>query len=118
MARKNPQVEHLERINRMLREQIERMRDEPAEIPFIACDNSCVVAYADGVATNGGCRCDERKLRRAVQWWRGRAAYLQATVQLLRDGKREQAEEAVLEEYANRPPFRVRGDETRSTEEE
>ncbi len=30
-------------------------------------DNSCVVQAPKGMATNGGCRCNERQLRRAVQ---------------------------------------------------
>jgi hypothetical protein len=100
MAKKNPQVEQLERMNKMLREQIERMRREPPETPLVACDNSCVVATPDGMATNGGCRCDERKLRRAVQFWRGRAQYLQAVVQLARDGERERIQEEILERCA------------------
>lgn len=92
MARVNPQVEHLERMNRMLRDQIDRMRADPADIPFVACDNSCIVACdnscivasATGMSTNGGCRCDERKLRRAVQYWRGVAQHRQALIQELR----------------------------------
>lgn len=100
MARRNPQVEHLERVNDMLRKQIERMRQEPPEIPFVACDNSCLIARPDGMATNGGCRCDEHKLRRAVQFWRQRAMYLQAAVQLARDGRREVDAEQMIEHYA------------------
>jgi hypothetical protein len=79
-------VEHLQQENRMLREQIERMRRDPPDVPFHACDNSCVVARPNGMATNGGCRCDERTLRRAVQWWRGKARHLQSTIDLMRDG--------------------------------
>jgi hypothetical protein len=101
MARKNPQVEHLERVNEMLRDQIERMRREPPEVPIAACDNSCLCARPDGMATNGGCRCDERKLRIAVQFWRQRAMYLQAVVQLARDGRREVDDERILDHYAN-----------------
>lgn len=89
MARKNPQVERLERENRILREQIARMRQDPPDIPFVACDNSCIVAQATGMATNGGCRCDERQLRRAVQWWRARARFLQTTIQMMKEGKDE-----------------------------
>lgn len=38
------------------------------EIPELeGCgDSSCVVAPPKGMHTNGGCRCDERRLRRAV----------------------------------------------------
>jgi hypothetical protein len=76
----------LERENQALRADLAQIRQEPPEIPFVACDNSCVVAKATGMATNGGCRCDERTLRRAIQFWRGRARYLQSCVQLIRDG--------------------------------
>ena len=86
MARVNPQVEHLEKVNAMLRKQIESMRAEPGDIPILACDHSCVCATAHGQATNGGCRCDERKLRQAVQWWRRRAEFLQITIQDMRSG--------------------------------
>jgi hypothetical protein len=40
--------------------------------PVPGCaDNSCVVARRTGMGTNGGCRCDDRTLRRAVGYWRG-----------------------------------------------
>lgn len=36
----------------------------------IGCgDNSCVHGRRGGLATNGGCRCDESQLRRAAQIW-------------------------------------------------
>lgn len=86
MARINPQVESLQIENNMLREQIKRMREEPGDIPFDACDNSCVVtSRREGMMTNGGCRCDERKLRRAVSWWKRRAEFLQVSVQDMKD---------------------------------
>lgn len=87
MARENPTVVALRRENEILRAQIERMRQEPPDVPFVGCDNSCVVARPGGMATNGGCRCDEAKLRRAVQWWRRRAEFLQVTVQEMRHGQ-------------------------------
>lgn len=35
--------------------------------PMEGCgDNSCAVAPPQGIGTNGGCRCGERKLRAAV----------------------------------------------------
>lgn len=86
MPRVNPQVEALERENRMLREQIKRMREEPGDVPFDPCDNSCVVtSKRGGMMTNGGCRCDERKLRRATMWWKRRAEFLQISVQDLKN---------------------------------
>lgn len=87
MARRNPQIEFLERENKFLREQFEKLFAEPGDIPFTPCDNSCIVSSRrDGMMTNGGCRCDERRLRQAVQWWKRRAQFLQATIVLFKDG--------------------------------
>ena len=85
MPRPNPQVESLQRENRILREQIARMQSNPGDIPFTACDHSCVCAKAEGMAPNGGCRCDERKLRQAVQYWRALALFRQETIRAMRD---------------------------------
>lgn len=86
MSRINPQVAALEIENAILRRQIDCMKEDPGDIPFDACDNSCVVtSKRNGMMTNGGCRCDETKLRRAVSWWRRRAEFLQITVQDLKD---------------------------------
>lgn len=85
----NPRVEQLERENKMLRAQIERMRADPGDVPFFGCgDNSCItVDGPGGMGTNGGCRCDETKLRRAMMWWRRVAQFRQATIQeLKKDG--------------------------------
>lgn len=86
MARVNPVVELLQRENGFLRTQIQKMRENPGDIPFLACDHSCVCATATGMATNGGCRCDEQKLRCAVQYWRRLAEFRQITIQSMRDG--------------------------------
>jgi hypothetical protein len=80
MARTNPQLEALQRENAMLRKWIDSMRADPGDIPLVACDNSCVCARPEGMATNGGCRCDEHKLRRAVQWWRRVAEFRLVTI--------------------------------------
>lgn len=87
MARVNPEVERLQAQVDAYRRIIERMRQDPPDIPFTACDHSCVVATATGQAPNGGCRCDERKLRRAVQYWRDVAQHRQALIQDLRSGQ-------------------------------
>lgn len=53
-----------------------RLRDivQTAELELEGCgDNSCVVQTPKGMATNGGCRCDERKLRSAVRILKARA---------------------------------------------
>lgn len=84
MARSNPQVDLLRRENDLLRKQIERMHQDPPDAPFVACDNSCIVVKNTGQGTNGGCRCDERKLRRAVMYWRSVAQHRQVTIQDMR----------------------------------
>jgi len=39
--------------------------------PPIGCgDSGCIIARRSGQCTNGGCRCDERALRKAVLWYR------------------------------------------------
>ena len=88
MARVNPEVERLQRMVEIYKRTHERMLADPGDVPFVACDHSCVCVSATGVATNGGCRCDERKLRRAVQYWRRRAQFLQITIQTLREAER------------------------------
>jgi hypothetical protein len=80
----------LEKHNQLLRDQIKRMRQPPSDIPFVACDHSCVITQPTGMSPNGGCRCDERKLRRAVLYWRTVAEHRQAIIQLMRDGKGEE----------------------------
>lgn len=66
---------------------IDRMRQDPGEMPFSACDNSCVICRPLGMGTNGGCRCDERQLRRAVMWYRARCVYLIECVKAAREGR-------------------------------
>jgi len=84
MARVNPEVERLQRHVAILSKTIDRLHANPPDIPFTACDNSCVCAEAEGMATNGGCRCDERKLRQAVQYWRMVATHRLAVIDLHR----------------------------------
>lgn len=84
MPRINPQVQALAREVEFLRRTIERMRQEPGDVPFVACDNSCVITRPTSAATNGGCRCDEQKLRRAVLSLRRRAEFQQVIIQELR----------------------------------
>jgi hypothetical protein len=68
-AREKADIDYnLSEENKSLRAQIARMRQNPGDIPFTACGHSCVCASAEGMATNGPCRCDERTLRRAVQY--------------------------------------------------
>lgn len=71
--------EHVVRLNEVLRATIERMRSIPDDSMLEGCgDNSCLVRSPKGMATNGGCRCDERRLRRAMQYWKARAIALEA----------------------------------------
>jgi hypothetical protein len=86
MSRTNPRVEELEYQNKILREDLKRLRADPGDCPLLACDNSCVCARPTGMATNGGCRCDERKLQQAVQWWRRKALFLEETIREMKNG--------------------------------
>ena len=86
MARPNPQVEMLQRHVETLKRALDRLHENPPDVPFLACDHSCVCAKAEGQAPNGGCRCDERKLRQAVQYWRMVAAHRLAIIKLHKDG--------------------------------
>lgn len=55
-------------------------------IPDFGCgDNSCLVSKSIGMATNGGCRCEPRELRRGVIWWRQRATDLEKAARRLQD---------------------------------
>lgn len=74
----------LERENLVLRPQLEHLRANPPEMPSYACDNSCVCARPEGMAPNGGCRCEVQKLRMMVQFWRAPAQHRLAVIELLR----------------------------------
>lgn len=43
-------------------------------------DSGCICRPTSGMATNGGCRCDERTVRRALMMWRRYAGELEARV--------------------------------------
>lgn len=88
MKQRDIELERLKYINECLSKQIEDMRKDPGDFPFKACDNSCVVTRPKGMSTNGGCRCDEHKLKHVVQHLRNRIDFLKATIQELRDGCR------------------------------
>lgn len=61
-------------------------RKGPGDFPLLGCgDSSCEVRAPEGMATNGRCRCGDTELRRAVQWWRRRAEFLEQTIQEMRD---------------------------------
>jgi hypothetical protein len=81
VARTNPQVERLERENAILRRILDEKRKDPGDLPCRGCgDHSCVVKSATGMGTNGGCHCSERELRRALQWYKRRASFLEETI--------------------------------------
>lgn len=55
---------------------------EPVSLEQLGCgDSSCVVRRPRGMAPNGGCRCDERTLRQAVQAWRAECDRLAALLE-------------------------------------
>jgi hypothetical protein len=84
-ARPSPREEQLEREVASLRRQLDAIRQDPGDYPELGCgDSSCIVAHPKGMRTNGGCRCDERTLRRAVMWWRRRGEFLLETIRELR----------------------------------
>lgn len=98
MPRVNPEIERLQRENEMLRRAMDRLREPPEPYPVEGCgDTSCMVAPPRGMSTNGGCRCDERTLRWALQWHKGYVAYQRACVEdMTLDVKRARLE---LEEF-------------------
>jgi len=84
MAKMHPKVEILELEVSVLRKTLDEIRRPPGDLPCIGCgDSSCVVRTPTGQHTNGGCRCSERELRRAVQWYKRRAQFLEETVKQL-----------------------------------
>lgn len=94
MPRKNPQVEQLEREVAMLRSDLRRIRTDPGDCPVVGCmDGSCLVEKPQGMHTNGGCRCDERKLRHALQWWKRRSQFLEETIKTMKSTPTETFEE-------------------------
>ncbi len=99
MARTNPELERLQRENEHLKERLKNLTAEPPDIPFTACDNSCVVARPQGMQTNGGCRCSERTLRLAVQYYRQVAQQRQVLIIMMRTG------EWLLEMEEEQPPL-------------
>lgn len=81
MPKINPQVELLERENKILRKIIEESKKEPGDIPCAGCmDHSCVIKAPNGMGTNGGCTCNERNLRRVVMWYKRKVAFLEETI--------------------------------------
>lgn len=90
MARKStPREDTLEREIRLLRNWIDAMKIDPGDMPLQGCgDGSCIVAKGPGgMHTNGGCRCDERRLRQAVMWWRRVAEFRLVTIDEMRKAK-------------------------------
>jgi hypothetical protein len=78
---RNPAAERLASENDTLRRQLAELRRDPGDVPATGCgDTSCVVAQPKGMATNGGCRCDPREVRRALQYWRRVARFREATI--------------------------------------
>lgn len=57
-------------------------------------DNSCECRSPGGMATNGGCRCDDRRKRAALLAWRGYAMALEARMTFASTAASEAMEEA------------------------
>lgn len=96
MARRNAEVDRLEMCVKILRATIARMRQDPPDIPFAGCgDSSCITTQGlGGMHTNGGCRCSEQALRRAVIYWRDVAVRRQVAIQDMLRGERTETPEA------------------------
>jgi hypothetical protein len=85
VSRRSEEAERLERENAMLRKQIERFYQDPGDLPVAGCgDSSCQVAQASGMSTNGGCRCDERTLRRALSFYKRLAQFRAETIRIMK----------------------------------
>lgn len=84
MARVNHEAEMLRRHVDTLKRALDKLYENPPDMPFLACGHLCVAAVATGMATNGPCNCDERKLRRAVAYWRMVATHRLAVIDLHR----------------------------------
>jgi len=81
-AKKNSQVEHIEWEVAALHKQLSEIRKDPGGLPVMGCgDHSCIVKTPTGMATNGGCRCEERELRRAVMWYKRYSKFLEQTIE-------------------------------------
>lgn len=95
MARINPRVDQLERENASLRKILDAQRQDPGDLPCYGCsDGSCIVKRPTGMHTNGGCRCEERELRRALMWYKRRCQFLEETIKQL-------VEEAVIKRQSD-----------------
>lgn len=85
MSRRSEEAIRLEFENSMLRKQIERFYQDPGDLAVVGCgDSSCVVAQASGMSTNGGCRCDERTLRLALQFYKRLAQFRAETIRIMK----------------------------------
>src|SRR5688572_15672694 len=74
-------ADELEREIASLRRQLDDLRRDPGDLPVSGCGNNpCDVQSPTGMATQGRCRCDESTLRRALRYWRRRAAFLEHTI--------------------------------------
>lgn len=86
MARANPQVERLEREVALLRGELKRRKDDPGALPVVGCgDGSCCIVAPSGMHTNGGCRCEDRKLRLALQYYKRRVVFLEESIRHLKE---------------------------------
>ena len=84
MPKTHPRIEILEFEVSVLRKTLDEIRRDPGDLPCLGCgDSSCVIRKPAGQHTNGGCRCSERELRRALQWYKRRSQFLEETVKQL-----------------------------------
>lgn len=86
MPRINPRVELLERQLASLRATLERRKEDPGVLPAIGCgDGSCAIVAPEGMHTNGGCHCTERKLRLALWYYKQKSVFLEESIRRLKE---------------------------------
>jgi hypothetical protein len=100
MATRNLEAEQLRMLVASLQRQLDERRRDPGDLPVNGCgDNSCEVRAPRGMATNGGCRCEERELRWALRYYKRLAAFREETVREVRaEVERVRCEVARLEQ--------------------
>ncbi len=108
MARTTKSVEEVARLEStivMLRGDLDARRKSPGDFPVTGCgDGGCEVAQPTGQHTNGGCRCNESTLRRALRWYKRHGDFLVATIEDMREAdlatkSKHQAE--IMDAYTN-----------------
>ena len=88
MARTTKSVEEVQRLEdtiTYLRSDLERRRQPPGDFPVNGCAGSaCEVVARTGMLADCACRCDERTLKQALQWYKRKVEFAEATIEDMR----------------------------------